>query len=147
MDKNLCNSRQIAKKCNRDNKRYKRYQIQLLFIFAYFAYLVGNRLQYPNCIINAHYQIVYKGCDADIFFQRVIDKQTLPGKQHILYLKLFSYLYKPVVGELLFYKVHTKYIFCLEHFYLNYRVFSWNNTQNKGLTNTTSSFVYKRTFI
>ena len=55
--------------CNRDNKSYKWYKMQLLFIFVYFAYLAGNCMQYTNCVTNAHYQIVYKGCDADIFLE------------------------------------------------------------------------------
>ena len=55
--------------CNRDNKRYFMDQIQLLFIFAYFVYLAGNRIRYTNCITNAHYQIVCKGHDADILLE------------------------------------------------------------------------------
>ena len=48
---------------------YKWYKIQLFFIFAYFSYLVGNCMQYTNCIINTQYQIIYKGHDADMFLE------------------------------------------------------------------------------
>ena len=67
MEQNGLSEKEIQ--CNRDNKQHFMDKIQLLFIFVCFAYLVGKSMRYTNCVMNAHFQIIYKGCGADMFLE------------------------------------------------------------------------------